>query len=140
MARRKSGGQLDRALDLWAVWCDRGGIPAGGTSMLARLIENRGELFFGSSGGAGGAADDLETGIEGCVLRMATESPSRADVLRLEYGAGWYGVIERRGIKGYDPVNSRQFDKALYLGIGLRTYKLHLAAARKAIESHLAGL
>jgi hypothetical protein len=105
--------------------------------MLAKLIDNKGELFFGGSGRSTEPADSLEARIESAVVAMAGSSPICADVLRLEYDAGWWGVITRRGIKGYDPRGVGQFEKADALGISFATYKRRLSEARATIENQL---
>ena len=104
--------------------------------MLAKLIDNKGELIFGGSGGAsGGPADSLELLIEAAVMKMFLADPMRADVLRLECGAAWWQVAGRRGIKDYDPRGLGHFEKALALGISLRTYRRRLAEAKTIIET-----
>jgi hypothetical protein len=141
MARRKSDNRLDRAIELWAAWCYHGREAPAGKSMLARLIDNKGELMFSGSGGRSfGSGDELESSIEACVHRMFQECPLRADVLRLEYGVGDWEVLQRRGIRNYDLEGAKQLDKALCLGIGYATYSRHLAAARAAIEEQLRNL
>ncbi|EIU5460356.1 TPA: hypothetical protein ACPWIL_006133 [Pseudomonas aeruginosa] len=136
MARRRSDNRLDSALDKWAIWCAQGGALLGsGRSMLARLIDNKGEMFFGCGGGSSEPADSLESKIEMAVVSMYVVDPLRADVLRLEYDAAFWHVAHRRGITGYDPQGLTQFDKSLALGVSLRTYRGRLAEARKIIES-----
>ncbi len=136
MARRgRSHGA--HSYELWARWCASGGTASSGRSMLAKLIENKGEIFFGGSGGSPEPADSLEERIEAAVLVMAASSPMCADVLRLEYDAGWWGVITRRSIKGYDPRGVGQFEKADALGISFATYKRRLSEARAIIEIKL---
>ena len=105
--------------------------------MLAKLIDNKGEIFFGGSGGSSEPAACLELRIEAAVVAMAASSPICADVLRLEYDAGWWGVVSRRGIKGYDPRGVGQFEKASALGISFATYKRRLSEARTIIENKL---
>jgi hypothetical protein len=137
MARRKSNNRLDHALELWARWSwpDSGG--ASGKSMLAKLIDNKGEIFFGVSGPVSGPADGLESMIEAAVLSMFVADPLRADVLRLEYGANWWAVAYRRKIAGYEQDGIGQFEKAEALGVSLRTYRGRLAEARAIIEALL---
>lgn len=136
MARR---GRAQGALgyELWAQWCAAGGVVSAGRSMLAKLIDNKGEIFFGAAGGSSEPADSLEARIETAVVAMASSSPLCADVLRLEYDAGWWGVITRRGIKAYDPRGVGQFEKADALGISFATYKRRLSEARAFIETQL---
>jgi hypothetical protein len=129
--------QLDAGFELWARWCDSGGTASAGRSMLAKLIDNKGEIFFGGSGGSSEPSDSLEAQIEALVVAMAATDPMRADVLRLECDAGCWQVTQRRGIKGYSFVGIGQFEKADALGISLATYKRRLSEARETIENHL---
>lgn len=130
MAKKKGSARLDRALELWAAWCFSGGENASSASMLARLIDNHGELIFGGSAGSSAPARDLEGDIEACLLRMAIKSPMRAAVLRLECGI--CGPGQRW-------LNTTQTDRALMLGIGYSTYCRHLAKARETIEKQVLG-
>lgn len=136
MARRKVDN-LDVALDLWARWsCEDQSAPAG-RSMLAKLIDNKGELFFGGGGSSGPQTGGIECAIEAAVLSLFAADPLNADVLRLEYNAAWWLVAARRGIKQYDPRGADQYNKAHALGISLRTYERRLKAARTFIEPKL---
>jgi hypothetical protein len=136
MARRKT--DLDAGLELWARWSLPGGAVSGGRSMLAKLIDNKGELFFGSGGPGGGMpVDGIEWAIEAVVLSMFTTDPMRADVLRLEYGAADYQVADRRKIVDYDPAGLDQYQKAHALGISRRTYMRRLAEARETLATQL---
>jgi hypothetical protein len=123
--------------ELWAQWCDAGGVVSAGRTMLAKLIDNKGEIFFGGSGGSSAPADSLEAAIESLVVAMAVTAPLCADVLRLEYDAGWWRVAQRRGIENYDPRRIGQFEKADALGISFATYKRRLSEARATIENQL---
>lgn len=137
MARRNAKN-LAHALELWARWCDQGGVVATtGRSMLAKLIDNKGELFFGGTGGSDGPSDSLEARIEAVVVAMSAADPLRADVLRLESDAGWRHVVNRRAIDGYDPCGIGRFEKADALGISLATYKRRLSEALDTIETLL---
>lgn len=134
MAKRDVAG----ALELWARWSVPDAQRGTGKTMLAKLIDNKGELIFGGSGSAsGGPADSLELLIEAAVMKMFSADPMRADVLRLECGAAWWQVAGRRGIKDYDPRGLGHFEKALALGISLRTYRRRLAEAKTIIETAL---
>ena len=134
MAKRDVAG----ALELWARWSVPDAQRGAGKTMLAKLIDNKGELIFGGGGGAsGGPSDGLEMVVEAAVMKMFATDPMRADVLRLECGAAWWLVASRRGITDYDPRGLGHFEKALALGIGLRTYRRRLAEAKKIIETAL---
>lgn len=137
MARRKGNNRLDRALEMWVRWSyPETGQGTTGRTMLAKLIDNKGELFFGG-GGCGPGADGLESMIEAAVFSMFAANPMRADVLRLEYDAAYWQVVSRRKIEGYDPQGIGQFEKADALGISLRTYRSRLAEARETIATLL---
>lgn len=136
MARR-GRKQMAAGYELWAQWCDAGGVISAGRSMLAKLIDNKGELIFGGAGGSSEPADSLEAAIESLVVAMAVTAPLCADVLRLEYDAGWWRVAQRRGIQNYDPRSIGQFEKADALGISFATYKRRLSEARATIEDQL---
>lgn len=136
MARRRRK-QMAACYDLWAQWCAADGVASVGRTMLAKLIDNKGEIFFGGSGGASEPPDSLEAAIESLVVAMAVTAPLCADVLRLEYDAGWWRVAQRRGITNYDPRNVGQFEKADALGISLATFKRRLAEACATIEDQL---
>lgn len=134
MAKRDVAG----ALELWARWSVPEAQRGTGRTMLAKLIENKGEIFFGGSGSAhGGPLDSLEVLIESAVMKMAAADPMRADVLRLECGAAWWQVAARRKIEDYDPRGMGRFEKALALGISLRTYRRRLDEAKTIIETLL---
>lgn len=137
MARR-AYNDLDQALDAWAYWCDQGRpvMGAGGRSMLARWMDSRGHLIFGG-GTAESVAMTLESAVESAVFELFCAAPLLADVLRLEYLAGWREVAERRALGSYDPRGMQQTDIALRLGLSVRTYRRHLAAARGHVENVL---
>ena len=136
MARRKLD-TLDAAFELWARWSCAGHAVSAGRSMLAMLIDNKGEMFFGGSGSGGPPSDGIECAIEVAVLSLFAADPLNADVLRMEYNAAWWLVAARRGIEQYDPRGADQYNKAHALGISLRTYERRLKAARAFTETKL---
>jgi hypothetical protein len=131
---------LDKLLHGWAAWTygGVGGLGSGG-SMLAQLIDKKGEIFFDGPSGSSTTADDIEQRIEAVVMEMAAKNLEQADVLRLEYSAGWWWVCERWGIQDYDPSTASQLDRARALRLSWRTYKRRLAAARGMIADRLRG-
>lgn len=138
MSRRRLS-RLDSLLEAWAEWCDGGaGLLGAGQSMLARVIDGKGEILFGSNGsGSSSPNDAMEVRLEGVVAQLAITNPDAADVLRMEYSAGWWSVCRRRGIRKYDPRGTTQMDRAHALQFSLRTYKRRLAEARAVIEEQL---
>ena len=125
---------LDKLLHAWAAWCFGGiGGVGSGSSMLAQLIDKKGEIYFGGSTGSSGPADGLEQAIEAAVMALAAKNLEQADVLRLEYSAGWWQVCERWGIADYDPSEANQLDRARALGVAWRTYQWRLAKARQTV-------
>lgn len=129
---------LDKLLYGWAAWCVGGlGGLGSGSSMLAQLIDKKGEIFFDGPSGSRGPADGIEQRIETIVMEMAVKNIEQADVLRLEYQAGWWVVCERWSIQNYDASGATQLDRARALGLSWRTYKRRLAAARNMIIEKL---
>lgn len=131
-------GRLERRLNDWARWVVSGGQESAAPSLLARWMDGKGHIVFGS--GSTDPADVIETIIEASVLRMfATDALGqlRADVLRLEFGAGSHQVATRRGIKGFDPRTNSQAKMAEAMGISYRTYRRRLAEAKKIINDAL---
>lgn len=141
MARRPVG-DLDRLLDAWALWCDSGRpvLVSGGRSLLARWMDGKGQVIFG--GGAGGAslAATREADVEAAVVDLFQVQPLAADVLRLEYLAGWREVVDRRQLGAYDPRGMKQIDRALRLGVSVRTYRTRLAEARAHVLASIGGI
>ena len=128
---------LDKLLHGWSGWC-LGGLGGGsGSSMLAQLIDKKGEIFFDGPSGSSGPGDGIEQRIEAVVMEMAAKNLKQADVLRLEYSAGWWWVCERWNIQDYDPATATQLDRARALGLTWRTYQRHLSVARKMIIKRL---
>ncbi len=131
---------LDELLHGWAAWTySGGGALGGGASILARWMDSRGELQFGGSSGSRGTGDEIEQQIEAAVVALAAKDLESADVLRLEYCAGWWWVCERNGLDwhSYDPHDATQLDRARLLRCSWRTYKRRLARARDHVEQAL---
>lgn len=124
----------DKLFHSWAAWCYGGlGGLGSGSSMLAQLIEKKGEIYFGGSTGSSGPADGIEQAIEAAVMALAAKNLEQADVLRLEYSAGWWMVCQRCGIADYNPSDANQLDRARALGVAWRTYQWRLAKARQTV-------
>lgn len=137
---RRAAKRLDEALESWARWCEGGSVGVlggGGASFLSRWMANKGHMVFGTSASSSSPNDTQEGRIHAIVVRLGTEDQLCADVLRLEYGAGWDEVCRRRQLHDYDPRGLNQMQKALHLGISVRTYKGRLKVARDAIKLEL---
>lgn len=137
-AKPKGHGALYEA---WARWLadPSGSVGGSAASMLARWMDAKGFIVFGSGGGSSvpaGALNCAERRIEVAVYALGKEKQIQADVLRLEYDAGSNEVVTRLKIRSYSP-SLPQIDKALCLGLSLRTYVRHLTAARAFVERRL---
>lgn len=134
--------RLRPALESWSDWCCRGqidGAVSTGRTMLAKLIDNKGEIFFGGGGGGFDVIIDcIESRIEARVMAMAAgPDPLRSDVLRLEFDAGVWQVFRRRGMTELGVSHWTRFDKALALDISLATYKRRLVEAMDDIVGNV---
>lgn len=140
MARRAKGS-LDSLLESWADWCVSGDVGLRSSkSMLAKMIDNHGLVNFSSGGCQAPVIDSIESRVEGVVMVMASNNQLMADVLRLEYDAGFAAVLRRRAIHNYDPETMGQFEKASALGISVRTYRRRLAEAREQVINQLSKI
>lgn len=138
---RERARALDQVLHKWAAWTYGGiGLLGAGSSMLARLIDRKGENMFSGATGSSAPQDGIELLIEGFVSVLAAQSIDRADALRLEYAAGWWNVCERRGVSDYDPTEANQSDRAHALCMSLRSYERKLSEAKKFISERLGGI
>ena len=135
---RRGQNKLDELLEAWVRWCHSGGlVPSHSSSIIANLIDNKGNITFGSGQGQSPIIDSYEAKIEALVMNMANNNQRQADVLRLEYGAGWIAASQRQSMRGYHQTNMGQFEKACALGISVRTYRRYLSAARVQLQQKL---
>lgn len=135
---RERARALDVLLHKWAIWTFGGvGLLGAGASMLARLIDRKGENMFSGASGHSAPQDGIEVLIEGFVTELAAMSLDRADALRLEFSAGWWNVCERRGVADYEPAEANQSDRAHALCMSLRSYERKLSEAKKYIQERL---
>lgn len=130
--------RVDRLLEAWARWAESGGQQGTAPSLLARWMAGKGHIAFG--GGSSEPGDVIEALIEAAVFRMANDGDMgqlRADVVRIEFGAGAHAVARRRGIKGFDTRTSCQRKSASSLGLTFRTYCRRLAEAKTIVNDAL---
>lgn len=129
---------LDEKLEAWARWVVRGGRylsgGGGGATMLARWMDSKGDIQFGS-GGSKPPVVTLEERIDDVVGEVRRADELNADILHMEYAANWEEVAERRGIRDYDPAGCGQRETAIALGISHATYKRRLEAVRSQIKA-----
>lgn len=131
---------LDVVLNNWAIWCSKGGVISQQKSIMQTIAESNG-FVIRVPVGARSPNDTIESCVESAVS-LLTQSGSiaalQADVLRIEYAAGWWNVSKRRNLKGFKPFNVTQTDCAFVLGISIRTYRRYLKAAREFVIEQLA--
>lgn len=122
---------LDRQLEAWARWVHRGGFDLRQSSMLARLIDNKGVILFDGNGGSKPLdISSSEANIEAALMRLSSKSPDDVVTLRFEYGAI---RIER---KHADELTTQR-KRALAMGISLRTYQARVSRAKSFLITEL---
>lgn len=139
---RRGKDALSELIERWARWLaadgPEGSGPGAGGSVLARWMDCKGDMIWGSGRPIQGPQESIERRVELVLYELAKRDQLAVDVLRLEYGARWSEVAHRRGWKGYrGPQGKTQFDHALLLGVSLRTYKGRLAMVRAKIQEKL---
>jgi hypothetical protein len=118
---------FDDVFNSWARWVNQGGNAPTGQSILSKLIENKG-IFFYSGGGSGPMLDCIEAEVELALSALHLDNPASVHLFRLDYAA-----IRQRGFDASKP----QLEKALALGISVRTYKRRLSVARAFVINQL---
>ncbi|MGL5484551.1 MAG: hypothetical protein ACRDC7_21915 [Aeromonas veronii] len=122
---------LNETLSAHAEWCRTGRVVAKGRSLLARLMEFRGQFVMG----AGVKAVSIEERVEGAMMRLAVTHPMMADVVRMEHGAGWINVMRRRApkVRNWQWNEATQDEKAAHLGLKGWEYRVLLAGGQSFI-------
>ncbi|MGY3887213.1 hypothetical protein [Aeromonas aquatica] len=69
------------------------------------------------------------------MMKLAIQDLASADVVRLEYGAGWMNVLKRRQLvpHRFCYVESTQATRAAVLGVSERTYRNRLRVGQAFI-------
>lgn len=120
----------DQIFEVWARWCVSGGVCLpGGSSMMAKMIECKGHMNFGSGGKAAPVVDCVEANVEAALMQLFTTDPITVKVVRFEYLGRFIGVDDG------EPLN--QMRKAHQLGLSLRTYERRLAKGRNHVLTKL---
>lgn len=125
-----SQAHLKELFDSWARWVHKGGLLPGGSSIMAKMIEGKGFIQFGSGGGRALSPDCIEAKIECALMGLSQTNPQAVALFRLEHGA-----LRQ---KGFDPQQT-QLRKAHALGISVRTYRRRLAVCTNHIITYLAN-
>lgn len=112
--------ELDAYLELWARWVHSGAVRR--STSIMQIIMEQGSFARGCSGSRALVTDCVELTIESSLLRLKEQNKDAVIVCRYEYGA----LI----IKNL-PVEAKRVDRALRLGMSLRTYNRRLAEARE---------
>lgn len=83
----------------------------------------------------------VEEVIESAISRMAVANIDAADVIRMEYGAGWQNVMKRRKtqrrLRNFLWLESSPAERAKAVDMSLSLYTSHLSAARETIYQEL---
>ncbi len=116
---------LERYFESWARWVHLGKDrfnDSTGQSVLEKLIEQKGQILFSSSGGGSVQHEAcIELKIEASLMKLAVTHLDVVHIIRIEYGAKREGNLSNE---------ATQLEKSLYLGIDLRTYKRKLKHGR----------
>lgn len=78
----------------------------------------------------------IEQEVESILCRMVQLNPTAADVIRLEYGAGWQNVMKRRpghGLRNFQWNDSTLEQRARIMKIEPHLYTAYLRSARNTI-------
>ncbi|WP_051790798.1 hypothetical protein [Endozoicomonas montiporae] len=123
---------LDLLLEAWARWCVTGEGGFGAGSVLGRLIDFKGNeaLMYGAGGGKA-PADEIEARVEAAVMALAASDKKAAEVIRAEYGVGWFADDETERLG--------QIGKAHRLAVSIRTYHRKLKKAKEHVLEALTG-
>lgn len=122
--------ELDTLMEMWARWVHLGGVLPQSASLMEVMIANKGVMCFGKGGKKGPVLDSVEAKIESALMKLASNKPVVAKVVRIHYGA-----IRLRGVSP----DADQATMAHALGVSLRTYRRYLAQGRDHIKQSLDG-
>lgn len=117
--------KLDDMIEQWCRWCYQGGIQ--GYSSVLQVIMS-GAVFSGGGGGKAPRIDCFESCIESALVELSVDDLKAVEVFRVEHGVKRAGSL---------PFDATQHQKALKLGVSVRTYRYKLKKALKAVEVRL---
>lgn len=120
---------LTQALTAHSNWCRTGRPVASSKAIMTALTGKDQKKII-----------PLEEQIESLICRMFQASPVAADIIRLEYGAGWQNVVKRRpghGLRNFLWLESTLEQRAKIMKVGPALYTLYLRSARTALISEL---
>ncbi len=119
---------LNAQLESWARWVHRGGVIRPQTSMLGQLIDNKGVMNYSSGGSKPLDTESIEADIEAALMRYAVNHPNAVIVLRVDFG-----VIRHPALSAL----AKPAEKALAMGISLRTYQKYLSKVKAYLTTEL---
>ncbi|APU00469.1 hypothetical protein [Aeromonas phage 3] len=120
---------LTQALTAHSNWC-RTGRPQASAKAIMTAITGRDQK----------KVIPLEEQLESLICRMFQRNPVAADILRLEYGAGWQNVVKRRpghGLRNFLWLESTLGQRAKIMRIEPHLYTLYLRSARNTMIEEL---
>ncbi|AWH14995.1 hypothetical protein [Aeromonas phage 85AhydR10PP] len=120
---------LTQALTAHANWCRTGRPQASAKAIMTAITgKNQTKII------------PLEEQIESLICRMFQANPVAADILRLEYGAGWQNVVKRRPghrIRNFLWLESTLEQRAKIMKMEPHLYTLYLRSARNTLIEEL---
>lgn len=120
---------LTQALQAHANWA-RTGRPLASAKSLMTVITGKDQR----------KVIPLEEVLESLISRMFQLNPVAADVVRLEYGAGWQNVVKRHPknrIRNFLWLESTIEQRAKIMGLEVHLYSAYLRSARAVILEEL---
>lgn len=121
---------LNQALNAHANWA-RTGRPQASAKAIMTAITGKDQR----------KVIPLEEMVESILCRMFQRNPIAADVVRLEFGAGWQNVVKRykptRRIRNFLWLESTIDQRANMMGLEVSLYSAYLSSARYSIVEEL---
>ena len=120
--------QIDFTFEMWARWCMDGNKGTQSkTSMIARLIENKGLLIFGERHSVNEYC--IEANVESALMSLFILDPLAVDVIRFEY------IYSMYFFENGAPLN--QARKADKMGISKSTYQRKITKCHQYVLDEL---
>ncbi|MGL4755350.1 MAG: hypothetical protein ACRCXB_23565 [Aeromonadaceae bacterium] len=121
---------ISEAMTAHANWCRTGSARASAKALMVVL-----------TGKEVRRVTPIEETIEAVMVKLAVSNIDAADVIRMEYGAGWQNVMKRRGtqrkMRNFLWLDSTPEQRAKAVGMELSLYTSYLSNARETIFKEL---